>query len=286
MIIALRYLIFSIGLAVFTGCGISDNEAPIPFYLDLQSPSVKSPSDPINDTHKITEAWVFVDNQIIGLFPLPAKVPVVFSDNEVEITILAGIRNNGMNDTPVFYPFYKSIATKIKPVANELINIPLNFEYVNTAKLSINESFEDGNIFSVDLDNKPETFLGVTSDDTALGSKSGVVTLSRNLSFIEVGSAKIIRKGENARGQSYIEFDYKGDGEIAVGIAKSRSGFLNIEYFLFVPGKNDWNKIYVDVTDKLSTDDYDSYFPIIAFTKTGTSQESKLYIDNYKHVHF
>lgn len=281
-----RCLLFLVTLIGLGGCGLSDSDAPIPFFLDLKEPTVKSPSDPIADTHKITEVWVFADNQILGLFPLPAKVPVVYSEKDVEITILAGIRNNGMNDTPVFYPFYKSIVKSIQPLENATIEIPLNFEYVTEAKLSVNESFENGNIFSIDLDNKPETFLGVSSDEASIGTKSGVVTLSSSNRFIEVGSQIQVIKGQNKRGQSYIELDYKGEGEIAIGLAKSRSGFLNIEYFLFVPGRNEWNKIYVDVTDKLSTDDYDSYFPILAFTKTGNSLESKLYIDNYKHVHF
>ncbi|MFN8339757.1 MAG: hypothetical protein U0T36_12140 [Saprospiraceae bacterium] len=91
---------------------------------------------------------------------------------------------------------------------------------------------------------------------------------------------------ETIQGESYIEFDYKGDGEIAVGLAKFRNGTINIEYFLFVPGKANWNKIYVEVTDKLSSQDYEKYLVLLAFSKTGNSQESKINVDNYKHVHF
>ncbi len=280
------FIISAVIVTTFFSCGLSDTDAPTPFYLDLQEPTVKAPYDPINDTHKISEVWVFADNQILGLFPLPAKVPVLYAEKEVEITILAGIRNNGMNDVPVFYPFYNAIDLKVKPVANGVISVPLDFKYKSNAKIPVNESFESDNVFTFDIDANPATFISVTSADASVGTKCGVVTLTNSLNFIEVGTTAEIMRGENSRGQSYIEFDYKGKGEIAVGIAKFRNGLINIEYFLFVPGKDDWNKIYVDVTDKLSPDDYDKYRLLLAFTKTGSSTESKVYIDNYKHVHF
>lgn len=280
------FFIFSIIILGFSACNLTDNDQPIPFFLDLSMPTVKAPKDLGDDTHKITEVWVFADNQILGVFPLPAKVPVVLTGKEVEITIFAGIRNNGMNDTPVFYPFYQVITKKVNASANEVINIPLTFEYKPETKFPVNESFETGNVFNFDIDSKPETFITVTADDASLGANCGVVTLNNNLRFVEVGTTAEVQKGENSRGESYIEFDYKGNGEIAVGIAKFRGGVINIEYVLFVPGRDEWNKIYVDVTDKLSPDDYEQYRLLLAFTKTGSSLESKVYVDNFKHVHF
>jgi hypothetical protein len=267
-------------------CGLTDNESPLPFFLDLSSPSVKAVATFGNDTHKITDVWVFADGQILGVFPLPATVPVTLTGKEQEITILAGIRNNGMNDQPVFYPFYQSIVKKLNPAANEHITIPLDFKYVDNAKIPINEGFENTNSFSLDIDNKPETFIYPSTSTAILGKYSGEVTLNSSLSFVEVANTQPILAGDNSRGESYIEFDYKGDGEIAVGLAKFRNGTINIEYFLFVPGKANWNKIYVEVTDKLSSQDYEKYLVLLAFSKTGNSQESKIYVDNYKHVHF
>jgi hypothetical protein len=286
MMCHLKYLFLIFSITFISACNLTDNDQPIPFFLDLSGPEVLFPGGLFNDTHKINEVWVFADGQILGVFPLPARVPVVSTNQDAEITILAGIRNNGMNDTPVFYPFYKAIKATVKAIPNGTQIIPLKFTYLETAKIPINESFEIDNVFTFDIDGKPETFITVNTEESTLGNNSGKVTLSNSLKFVEVASTTEILKGQNARGESYIEFDYKGEGEIAVGIAKYLNGVIKIEYFLFVPAKDDWNKIYVDVTDKLSPQDYDKYRLLIGYTRTGSSIQSKVYIDNYKHVHF
>ncbi|MGB4959550.1 MAG: hypothetical protein WBO36_08745 [Saprospiraceae bacterium] len=266
-------------------CTLTDNDQPIPSFLDLRDPQVLTSDLGGTDTHKITDVWVFADGQILGVFPLPARVPLINTDNDTEITILAGIRNNGMNDTPVFYPFYRSIVKVIKPIPNEAINIPLVFQYILDAKVPINESFETSNVFSLDFDNNPATNISVISGDASIGQKCGKVSFD-TFSTLEVGSTIRIADNQNARGKSYIELDYKGDGEIAVGIAKTTNGIIKAEYVLFVPARAVWNKIYIDVTDKLSPRDYDEYRLIFGFRKTGASTQSSILIDNIKHLHF
>ena len=270
----------------FSSCGLTDNDQPVPSYLDLRDPRVLKPAGNGYDTHKITEVWVFADGQILGIFPLPAKVPVEVTGADREITILAGIRNNGMIDSPVFYPFYKSIVSKVKPEEGKTIQIPLDFQYIPDAKISLNEGFETGNLFSIDFDNKPETVVTVSTETAASGTKCGTVTLTSEFKTTETATSSRVKNGENARGQSYIELDYKGEGEIAVGISKVKNGLISGEYVLFVPGKEDWNKIYVDVTKVLSGTDYDEYRVILGFSKTGLSSESRMYIDNVRHIHF
>lgn len=269
-----------------TSCGLGDSEKPIPFFLDLKSPQVIEPIQNIPGTHKITEAWVFADGQIQGLFPVPGIAPLHLINEKTEIKILAGIKNNGMNDNPVFYPFLKEVPVVLSPEPNKTYEVPLNFSYTEGAKFSVNENFEGNHLFTFNLDNKTGPKLISTSEQSRTGLKSGMVVLTNSNNFIEVATETSVQRGFNSRGESYVEFDYKGEGEVAVGIAKSQNGFFRVEYILFVPAKSDWNHIYVEFTDKISPNDFDSYKMLLAFTKTGNSAESKIYIDNYKHVHF
>ncbi|MBL0024838.1 MAG: hypothetical protein IPO98_07365 [Saprospiraceae bacterium] len=80
--------------------------------------------------------------------------------------------------------------------------------------------------------------------------------------------------------------DYRGQGEIAVGVAKISGNIIRIDYALYIPAKETWNKIYVNLTDKLSASDYNEYNIVLSFRKTGLGDESKIYIDNIKHIHF
>lgn len=280
------FLFFIFGLVLMSSCELGDSEKPIPFFLDLKSPIVAEPDGVTPGTHKITEAWVFADGQIQGLYPVPGIAPLHLISEQTEIKVLAGIKNNGMNDTPVFYPFFKEVPLVLNPMANQTYEVPLSFQYVDGAKFSVNENFEGNHIFTLNLDNKPGLKIISTDIQKRTGDKSGEVVLTNSNNFIEVATETSVPRGFNARGESYVEFDYKGEGEIAVGIVKSQNGILRVEYILFVPAKTDWNHIYVEFTDKISPNDFDNYRMVLAFTKTGSSAESKIYIDNYKHVHF
>ena len=267
-------------------CSLLDNDEPVPFFLDLNTPTVRLPFENGFDTHKITDIWVFADGQILGVYPLPARVPVFYQSDTTTITILAGIRNNGMQSDPVFYPFYNSIDVTIYPKPNQSINIPLNFSYLSNAKIPINVGFEDRSCFTIDLDGKAEPVIEINSIESAVGLKSGKVILTNTNKFLEVACDSKIKSGDNARGKSYLELDYKGQGEIAVGIIKSFIGTSKIEYVLYIPGKENWNKIYVDLTDKLSANDYIDYSIVLLVSKTGQNVESVMYLDNIKHLHF
>ncbi len=105
-----KYLPAFIQLAVFYlyGCEIINKEEPIPSYIYIEKFSVSSnittqgyPSE------KITDAWVYANNNFIGVFELPAKIPVI-ALGETEFLIYAGIKENGISGTGVIYPFYNS----------------------------------------------------------------------------------------------------------------------------------------------------------------------------------
>jgi hypothetical protein len=42
----------------------------------------------------------------------------------------------------------------------------------------------------------------------------------------------------------------------------------------------------VDLTDQTSANDYNEYAIVISIQKTGSDPESKVFIDNIKHIHF
>ncbi|MCZ2100445.1 MAG: hypothetical protein LC107_02780 [Chitinophagales bacterium] len=278
----------SIGIILISSwsCGLTDRDQPIPYYLDLKDVQVLEPNSNILGTHKITDIWVFADGQIQGVYPLPVKAPITWEDKASDFIILPGVRYSGMNDTPILYPFFKGIEFSLKPNQLQTYTIPLTFEYVDDCKFSINEGFEDGNIFNHYFDPNSESRLEVTDKESRTGTKSAAITLKNANVFTEIGCATQVVKGQNLRGSSFVEFDYKGEGEIAVGIAKTLGNITTIEYFLFVPARNDWNRIYVDFTDKTSPNDYDTYRIILGFTKTGYSAETTIYLDNIKHIHF
>ena len=70
-----------------------------PAYIKINDIELNNSS-----TDKITDAWVYIENQLQGVYELPAKFPVLETGVK-EIRIKAGIKNNGISSSRVFYPF-------------------------------------------------------------------------------------------------------------------------------------------------------------------------------------
>lgn len=280
------YGVFTLFIIVQISCSLTDNDRPVPAFLQLSSPVVTTGQQQGEGTHKITDVWVFQDGRILGVFPLPAKVPVNVVEGGSDIIILAGIRNNGINSNPVFYPFYKSIETRINPGPLENFSLPLIFTYIPNAKFSLVEGFETGNSLNFDSDLKPETNLIVTDETAAAGFRSAKAVLTSEFPSLETASNETYLKSNNRGGASYVELDYRGDAEIAVGLIKFLAGRGTVSYKVIIPPRENWNKIYIDLSEELSINDFDSYKIAIGFSKPSRLIQATAFIDNVKHIHF
>jgi len=273
---------------LISGCGITDTFSPVPAYIRLENPKVLTDQSQGASTHKIKDVWVFQNGQIIGVYPLPAQVPLIVDEQDQEILLLAGIRNNGANDSPAFYPFYKSIIVKKKFEQLKTENIPLEFSYINQVKFNLIADFEQVNLFGFDLDEKPSTGIVLSSEASAAGQKSGKILLNKDYPFIEVATTDRILKSAGAPGKSYIEMDYFGEGEIAIGIISYQEGGNTggLEYKVVLRPQTEWNKVYVEVTELINASSLKDYRIALAFSLPAGKDEGVCYIDNVKLVRF
>ncbi|MFZ1703356.1 MAG: hypothetical protein WAT79_03365 [Saprospiraceae bacterium] len=282
-----KYIFFFLICFVFS-CGLNDNLAPVPTYLILNSPKVFSVTTIENDSHKITDVWVYSDGQLQGIFPLPAKVPIIATGEESEIFILAGIRKNGIFDEPVFYPFYKAIQTKVVLEDLKEISIPLEFSYSENCIFDVNADFEVSNPLEYDLDFDGKIGLTLSSDDASLGLKSGKVELNSSNSTVEIATSETFYKNSQISGNAYIEMDYKGEAEIGIGLVTyddfNPSGSL--QYKVVVVPRAQWNKVYVDITEELSSPRLKAYKLALGLTVPLGRDSATAYIDNIKLVRF
>lgn len=273
---------------LFQACGLDDNASPVPTYLILENPSVDPGTTPGGNTHKITDVWVYSDGQLQGIFPLPAKVPVIATNAESEIIILAGIRKNGILDEPAFYPFYQSITRKVVLEEQKEINIPLRFTYVDDCTFELIADFEFDNLLKFNLDGDTSTNLLISTEDAASGNKSGKVVLTGSSSILEVATDETFIKLSQISGSAYIEMDYKGTADIGIGLVTydeiSPGGQL--QYKVVVVPRNDWNKVYIDITQEISSPRLKAYKLALAFTVPSGQQSAVAYIDNVKMIRY
>ena len=120
----------------------------VPSYLKIDDIVVNTDYFSQGSTSdNIIDAWVFVDDQLIGTYELPVTLPIVETGIH-KIEIKAGIKRNGQVTDRVTYPFYQSYtnSTSINLVANETYELTPELEYYSSANFVWLEDFETPNI--------------------------------------------------------------------------------------------------------------------------------------------
>ncbi len=94
---------------MLTSCYKFDGDQTIPAYLKIDTVLLKTyyPEQGSN-SNAIKDVWVYVNDQQIGAFELPAMFPVLAMGNQ-KLEIRPGIKVNGISSTRAPYPFYKPI---------------------------------------------------------------------------------------------------------------------------------------------------------------------------------
>ena len=93
-------------------------------------------SDQGSNTHKITDVWVYVNDQFRHLKSSYNSF-VTYSNN---IRLFAGIKDNGISSTRVRYHFYKSSEYNIF-IEDSIVNIEPTFVYTENSNIE-HENFE------------------------------------------------------------------------------------------------------------------------------------------------
>lgn len=68
----MRFILFLTTLLFLFSCEVINTEEDIPSTITIESIEVDG-----NHTSKITDAWIYIDNEFQGVFPLPANFPVL-----------------------------------------------------------------------------------------------------------------------------------------------------------------------------------------------------------------
>ena len=94
-----RLFYFTI-IFILSSCELLNIEEENPSLITIESIELNG-----NHTNKITDAWLYIDNEFQGVFPLPASFPVFKTGNQ-KILIEAGIKKNGISASRESYPYF------------------------------------------------------------------------------------------------------------------------------------------------------------------------------------
>lgn len=280
-------------LFILNSCYKFEGEQTIPAYIRIDSVSLTTIYyEQGSSSESITDAWVYVDDGLIGAFELPAMVPVL-ANGKHKLEIRPGIKLNGISSTRAPYPFYRPITYNdfiFWPDSTLKINNPTT-EYYPNLNFAWLEDFESSNI----------TFVENLGSDTVIkrtepagnpeafsldnSQYSGVVNLTKEK---PVWTALSFNQFQNqAQGALVLlELDFKTDNYVNIGVVVLESGAYIKIPLLVLNHANDWTKIYVNLGPNLSLHPgakiYQVYFE--SGLENGKT-EASIYLDNIKLIY-
>ncbi len=271
---------FSIAcLSIFSlfsnGCG---KENAVPAYVHIPSFSLTTKSGEGTNSHKITDAWVYVDGQINGVFQMPVTLPIT-ELGQHEITVFAGIRNNGTRSNPIINPFFEAYKINLNLSAGKVDTLRPKTAYIANTQFKMMENFESGNIFTVDRDKNAT--LRFTNVDNGFEGKSGQIVLTKANPIMEKASSTKAQLSDSAE-NIYLEMNYKTQAELTVGLVGSDNlGDISTFKITLFPTK-EWNKTYINLTNEAKDLKKKDFQIVIRSVLPDTLSTATILIDNVK----
>ncbi|RLD19180.1 MAG: hypothetical protein DRI69_08950 [Bacteroidetes bacterium] len=272
----------SVLLLSLVGCEV---DGPIPAYVHIDNFDLSTTTSQGTASERITEGWFYADGEFLGAYSLPADVPVIAEGN-TEILVFPGIKVNGIVSTPDIYPLYDryEINLDLSPATTD--SIKPKTEYIKASNFPFIEDFETSNAFIDDLDGNPETKVVVTESVVFEGMHSAYIRLDSANFYIEVASLPVIENLPTNNSPVFLEFNYKNNVEFGVGlVGVSPSGPGGKVIILGLREKEEWNKMYLELTPSLFASDLPAYQILITAIHSSNNEVSEIYLDNFKVVH-
>ncbi len=282
----LRILLFLPLLLVIHSCEKFTGDQTIPSYISINSISITTDySAQGTSSSAITDAWVYVDDDFLGAYELPARVPVLKTGSH-QVTILPGIKKNGIASTRTNYTYYNPIKKTVNLIQDSVIAVgsPVS-TYISTMSFPFREDFEG---LSIGFDTTQRSTVNIQltapgSPETFEKEHSGKVVLDDTAhSFFECQTHD--EYPIPATAPLYLEMNFNTSNSITIGIITySYSSLYQIPVVTLNPTNGAWKKIYIDLSTSLWTYQGVTTFRVYmgTFIDPGKTQATILF-DNFK----
>ncbi|MBI4930292.1 MAG: hypothetical protein HY841_05985 [Bacteroidetes bacterium] len=280
----MEFGIWNLGL-IISVIGVACNkEEPIPSYIHI---------DKINFTtnyllegsssNKILDAWIYIDDQQVGAFELPCTVPVL-AEGSHEIKIWAGIKENGIAETRIKYPFYETFSQTVILTRGQITTISPTVTYAANADFTWLEDFEGSSHSVCNSGVTADSIMTITTapSDVFEGTGSGKVSITSS-SYIGISCAKYILPQGGA--SVFLELDYNCNTEFNIGIiGYTANNTIDVQWTsLTLRPTTGWNKVYINLGTEVSNATNSTKFSIFfSMLKDENLANSYFYLDNVK----
>ena len=261
----------------------------VPAYVYIPGVTLSTTSAQGSNTSRITDAWVYADEELLGVWELPARVPML-REGSVAIRVTPGIKRNGMYDDRLRYPFYFPWTGTVMAVKEAAVTVAPVVTYVDDTDLWI-EAFEDAGTLLETTPASDTTLLRFTpalNPDVVLNNTPcGGFVLDNDHTYIRLYTDQDFAV---TGGPVFLELDYRTNLTFTVGVIITLDGVAQANPFVHVvptvssDGGTYWNKIYIDLSPVFNASGVSQRDIYFEATLPGGMSQGHVYLDNIKVV--
>ncbi|MFN7302330.1 MAG: hypothetical protein ACK5U7_12725 [Bacteroidota bacterium] len=278
----------------FPACELINPDEEVPSFLFIDSFSFTT----VYASHGLAsfdlpDAHVYVDNRFIGIYELPATVPIMAS-GKVKVSILPGTRENLQSIAHRNVRVLRSFDSSITLVPGELQRISPRTSYRDNVRFAWMEDFEDNSNSLVFTSRSARDTVYIMEGNAEWNFPIGVNstrTLHFNLGasdsfkLMEVKSFNTFTTLPNGGRDTYLELDYRSNVPIQAGMFKFVNALYEQVPLVVLPSTNGrWRKAYLNYAAELATlpanTPIEIYFGIIK--QSGFLDAPRASLDNLK----
>lgn len=293
-----KIIFFSIALLLVLlqgACNTFDKKEPIPSYIRITNIDLKVPSDNSqgSSSSNVTDAWVYINDNLQGVYPMPTKFPVLLSGS-AKISVRSGIIQNGIDATRIDYPFYNAWDTTIELKEKEILSLkPRINGYRSGTVFHLIEDFE-GIGLSLEKTSSSTNDIYKTSNSAVVfeGNNCGKFEILSGSVDVTVATTKLYNLPKQGA-SVFLELNYNTNQAMEVGIMAQngaqikQSSVLGLRASTNEQGVNTWKKVYIDLTQAVSNETFSSGYKIYFYAKQAVGVSNPLFlIDNVKLISF
>lgn len=225
-------------------------------------------------SHKITDVWIYVNDELQGVYELPVTIPILATGN-TKITFSPGILANGISTTRVQYPFYTDTTMLLDLVTGKTDTVLPAITYRSDQFFKLNEDFENGNEFS-NLQRVLDAALAFE------GNACGKI-IADTSRIVRVLTTNKIEVNPEFGSVLFMELNYKSTHPIQAGIIAETDGQGSVVIpKVVIPAQANWNKIYLNFTPEINGTVANRFRFFIQIDASGTTDAIEIYLDNVK----
>jgi hypothetical protein len=276
-------------------CSVFDKEEPIPSYIRITGIDLKTPSDKSqgSSSSNITDAWVYINDNLQGVYPMPTRFPVLLSGS-VKLSVRSGIVQNGIDATRIDYPFYNAWDTTVELKSKEILSLkPRIVGYKSGTVFHLNEDFESlGLNFEKTTSSTNDIYKTSNANLVFEGNNCGrfeILNGSIDVTIATTDYYNLPKQGAKV----FLELNYNINQVMEVGVLALNGAQINQKSVIGLRattnenGDGVWKKVYVDLTEAISSEIYASGYKIYFYAKQVEGNSNPLFlIDNVKIVSF